>query len=220
MPDEKLSLPELTALVVLMREAREVSNPELEKAYGLTLTGTPRKRLNAMKLVESHKRGRAYGHVLTEAGWARLGEELRVGVARPAGSAGALAYVLAQGLQQLMQRTGHVLADVFAPAGDLAPAGPPVPSPPASPEQDVQARIRAAYAEIGGRPGAYVGLTELRRRLGEVPRAEVDRALRAMNRLPDVNIVPESNQKTLTPEDREAAVTIGDQEKHVLWIGA
>ena len=64
-----------------------------------------------------------------------------------------------------------------------------------------------------------MSLTRLRPLLADVPRVEVDAALRRMNRMPDVNLVPESNQKTLTPRDREAAVTIGDQDKHLREIG-
>ncbi len=40
-----------------------------------------------------------------------------------------------------------------------------------------------------------------------------------MNRLPDVNLIPESNQKALEARDREAAVSIGNQDKHLLSIG-
>lgn len=64
-----------------------------------------------------------------------------------------------------------------------------------------------------------MGLAGLREQLADVPRAQVDETLTRMERLPDVNLVPESNQKTLTPADREAAVLIGGQRKHLLWIG-
>ena len=42
MSDKKLSVPELSALVVLMVEAEEVSNPELKERHGLTLDGEER----------------------------------------------------------------------------------------------------------------------------------------------------------------------------------
>lgn len=227
MPDEKLSSPELAALFALMREAGEVSNPELQERYGMTLTGRERTRMNDMKLVESRKRGRSFAHVLTDDGWARLAQEIRAGVPRQPGSAGAALHALLGGLRAFMERSGHRLADVFgspgalpqAAAGAPDPAAPPASSP-AAPYTAAEARVRAAYLELAGRPGTYVGLAELRELLPDLPRGAVDQTLRAMNRLEDVNIVPESNQKALRPQDREAAVTIGDQEKHVLWIGA
>jgi hypothetical protein len=222
-PDEKLSLPELTALIVLMREAREISNPELKERYGLTLVNPERQHLNDLKLVDSWKQGRAFAHVLTDSGWARLSEEFRTGIARPAGSPGAALYALLGGLQTFMDRTGHALADIFAeqteqteqtePALAGEPAGPPSGA-------GIEARIRAAYATLARRPGTWVGLAEVRSLLGDVPRADVDGTLRRLFLTNGVNLIPESNQKTLTQQDRDAAVTIGDQDKHLLWIGA
>ncbi|MGW4423374.1 hypothetical protein [Streptosporangium sp. NPDC004631] len=310
MPDRALSLPEVSALVVLMVEAREVSNPELKARYGLTLDGKARLRMNDLKLVDSWKQGRAYVHMLTDAGWARLAEEFQTGtVPAPTGSAGAMIRALWAGLQGFLERTDHRLADVFQPRdvsvspasaepapapepvtppeptpapvpatatepeptpeavtasqpvtalnpeperepimttqptsepgpvtalmpasdpGSIMATGPtpeavavagPTPGPETETEADIEVRVRVAYSELAGEPGTWVSLTKLRPLLGDVSRAEVDDMLRRMNRMPDVNIVPESNQKTLTPQDREAAVTIGDQDKHLLSIG-
>ena len=83
----------------------------------------------------------------------------------------------------------------------------------------IEERVRAAYIELAGGRGIWVGLAELREVLGDLPRAEVDAELARMERMPEVSLVPESNQKRLTAQDREAAVVIGDQAKHLLWIG-
>ncbi|WP_436762552.1 hypothetical protein [Streptosporangium sp. V21-05] len=228
MPDKALSLPEITALLVLMVEGREISNVELQERHGLTLTGEPRQNLNDLKLVESRKGKRgAFFHVLTDDGWACLTDELRAGVVIPqrSGSAGSALRAVLSGLQGFMERTDRSLADVFAENTDPAPAAssedPATPAPSsATPAPDVEERIRAAYRELAAKPGAWVSLTKLRPLLGEVARATVDEALVRMNRMPDVNIVPEDNQKMLSREDRDAAVTIGEQEKHLLWIEA
>ncbi|WP_405147438.1 hypothetical protein OG589_07710 [Sphaerisporangium sp. NBC_01403] len=241
MPDNKLKLSQVAALLVLMAEAKEVSNTELGEAHGgYTLTGEDRRKLNQLKLVESWKQGRTYVHVLTEDGWTRVIEELGRGIERPKSLPGAALHAalsaMLGGVQRYMDRTGNKLGEIFTAPGystqaeSLAPAGPKPSSqtserPGASPalpavDPDLEKRIRAIYAELAGEPGKYVGLAELRALLPDVSRRAVDNALRSMNRLPDVNIVPESNQKKLSMEDREAAVTLGDQEKHLLWIGA
>ncbi|WP_433429836.1 hypothetical protein [Nonomuraea sp. CA-141351] len=208
MPDDGLSLPEFSALVVLAVEAREISNSELKQQHKLTIDGRLRRKLNDLKLVESHKPGRAYVHVLTDAGWARLAEDLRAGrLPAQSGSSGAIARALLGWLPRFMERTDQRLADIFQPDDDAAQ---PV---------DLEARIRAAYAELAPRPEAWVSLAKLRPLLGDVPKTEVDAALARMERLSDVDLVPESNQKTLTPQDRAAAVVIGKQDKHLLWIG-
>ncbi|UBU09856.1 hypothetical protein [Nonomuraea gerenzanensis] len=233
MPHNGLSLPDFSAMVVLAVEAREISNTELKQRHRLTIDGQKRHRLNALKLVESRKPGRVFLHVLTDAGWARLAEDLRTGNIPPqTGSSGAMARALLDWLPRYMRRTDQSLAEVFQPddesgetddlpagdlpAGDLPAGGLPAGDPAAG---DLESRVRGAYAELAASPGTWVGLAGLREQLADVPRAQVDETLTRMERLPDVNLVPESNQKTLTPADREAAVLIGGQRKHLLWIG-
>lgn len=217
MPGKGLSLPEFSALVVLAVEGREVSNGELKERRGITIDGERRRRLNEMKLVESVRRGRAYTHELTDAGWARLAEDLRAGeLPRQSGSSGVLAAALLGWLRGHMERTGRPLADVFQP--DDA-HGDPQDAAVQEATSGLESRIRDAYARLAARPGAWVSLAALRPLLADVPRADVDGTLVRMERLSDVNLVPESNQKTLTPREREAAVTVGEQAKHLLWIG-
>ncbi|MFF0312413.1 hypothetical protein ACFYSC_33700 [Streptosporangium sp. NPDC004379] len=228
MTEKEFQLPEMAVLVVLMAETEGISNPELQERYGLKLDGKSRKKLNDLKLVESRKQGRAFVHTLTDHGWARMGEMIEAGIPLPSGSAGAMCRVLLTGLSRFLTRTGQAPADFFHPGSDLYPGGdedgpleeaPDGAGPPAG-EADVTERIRAAYAELAPRPGARVGLARLRPLLGGFTRDEVDRALKGMIHLPEVSIVPENNQKTLTPEDRAAAVVIGDQDKHLISIGA
>jgi hypothetical protein len=214
MPDTKLSLPETTILLLLMAEAREVSNPELAERYQRTLDGKERRRLNDLKLVESWKEGRRYVHVLTDAGWARCAEVIKAGSpprgARPADR--TLFGVLAN-LPRGLDRHGLSLADLFARDADVAPATAPAP-----PDQPIEERVRAAYRQLATEPGDWVSLAQLRSLVDDVPKVEMDAVLVRMNRMPDVTFVPESNQKVLTRADREAAVTIGDQDKHLLSI--
>ncbi|GGO61321.1 hypothetical protein [Nonomuraea cavernae] len=239
MSERALSLPEFSALVVLAVEAREISNSELKERCGLTIDGAKRRRLNELKLVDSWKQGRTFVHVLTDSGWARLAEDLRAGrVPAFTGSSGVLARALLGWLPAFLERTDQRLADVFQPAeveagqapAEDAPAG-EVPTGEVPTEEvlrgkgpgeepgELEARVRAAYAELAAEPGAWVSLTRLRPLLGDAPRQRVDETLVRMERLADVNLVPESNQKALTAQDREAAVIIGDQDKHLLWIG-
>jgi hypothetical protein len=84
---------------------------------------------------------------------------------------------------------------------------------------DLIDRIRDAYAATASAPRAWVSIADIRRKLGDVDRPILDAALRQLEQAPDVNIVPESNQKMLSEEDRRAAVTVGDQPKHFLAIG-
>ncbi|MBX6385014.1 MAG: hypothetical protein IRZ07_18935 [Microbispora sp.] len=235
MPDKPLSFSATCALLILMAEDREMSNPELKEKYGVTITGKERTTLNEGKLVDSSKKGRSYSHVLTDKGWHYASELFREGVAAPAGGfAAAAVRALVGGLQRHIARGETSLAEIFGRQGDLGPAdnkepvseaasdarAPETPDAPARSPEEVETLIRKAYAQLAERPNAWVSLTRLRPLLGDVPRDEVDATLRRMIARPDVRLVPWESQKTLTQEDRDAAVVIGDQPKHRIWIGA
>jgi len=46
----------------------------------------------------------------------------------------------------------------------------------------------------------------------------VDDTLTRMYQITGVSLIPEENQKTLTASDRDAAVRIGNQPKHLIAI--
>ncbi|MFI7040022.1 hypothetical protein ACIBI0_25295 [Microbispora rosea] len=242
MPDKPLSFSATCALLILMAEDREVSNPELKEKYGVTVTGKERTALNDGGFVTSRRTGRSFSHVLTDKGWHHASELVRDGISAPGtGFAAAAVKALVGNLQRHIDRSETSLAEIFG-REDLVPglnessmaettagttaepiaqqsiAPPPIETVPAS--EDVETLIRKAYAQLADRPNAWVSLTRLRPLLGDAPRDEVDAALRHMIGLPDVRLVPWENQKTLTQADREAAVVIGDQPKHRIWIGA
>jgi hypothetical protein len=112
-------------------------------------------------------------------------------------------------------------AQIMQAAGKPKPrkaATPKTPAPPRGVEA-AKADIRDAVAQLAREPGGWVTLARLRDALGQRhDQATVDQALRQLNREPDVNLVPESNQKTLSGADRVAAVNIGDRDKHLISI--
>lgn len=189
-------------LLVLMAQARPVPNPELA-ALGPALDKPGRDKLNRLGLIASERVGSRYVHELTDRGW-RMCRDLADTPPPPraTGPAKALHTVLA-GLGRYLSAADLSLADVF---GETTPAG-------------VEDRIRAVYTQLAPRPGGWVPLRRLRAEL-DAPRDAVDAALVALHRTPGVSVIPEENQKTLTDEDRAAAVVIGDRPKHLIAIDA
>jgi hypothetical protein len=198
MPEERLTLSERCVLLVLMAEAREMTNADLRAIAGLKLDGKPRKRLNDLGLVDSPKVGQAYVHELTDAGALWCAEELSGERPARSGSAGGALYAVLRGLRRHLDDTGHTLPEIF--------------------KADVQSRVEAAYADITGGSGESIRLAAIRERLEGVPKAEVDRALELLARRPDVHVRAESDQKTLTEQDIEAAVVLGGTPRHRLTI--
>lgn len=200
MPEERLTMRERAALLVLLAEARELTNAELRELAGFTLDGVYRRRLNDLGLVLSTKVGRAYVHELTDEGAVRCQDELSAQRPPRAGYAGGALYVLLAGLRRHLEITGGTLGGLFTP--------------------DVRHRVETAYRVLAPRPGDAVALRALREHLDDVPTDRLDRALTALADRPDVHLRAEADQKSLTEPDRQAALVLGGSPRHTLAIEA
>ncbi|WKG00984.1 hypothetical protein [Mycolicibacterium sp. HK-90] len=212
-PDE-LTGSEQAVLLVLMAESRPVPNPELER-LGPKLDKPRRDRLNRLGLIESTGT-RPVVHELTDAGWALCRKLLGTDAPPRSTGQGKTLYTLLRALHRYFEHADLVPADVFLPADVSTPAdaSAPVPEPDGNPE----IQLRSAYAGLAARPGGWVSLLRLRQAVPELPRPTVDAALISLYRQPGVSLIPEENQKVLTPADRDAAVEIGNQDKHLIAI--
>lgn len=211
---------ERAVLIVLMAESRPVANPELA-ALGPALDKPGRDKLNALGLIESERVKGRYVHELTDRGWALCRDIVAAGPPpRSTGPAKTL-YTVLGALGRYLQRSEVSLAELFWPAETSEAETPEAETREAeTPEAEtLEDRVRVAYARLAPRPGGWVRLAELRAALGDA-RGDVDTALTALSRAPGVSVIPEEDQKKLTPDDRAAAVMIGDRPKHLIAIEA
>ena len=65
----KLTPNQINALVVLMVEARELTNTELRELAGFALTGADNAKLVKLGLISTDRSQRPFSHELTEQGW-------------------------------------------------------------------------------------------------------------------------------------------------------
>ncbi|MDI9898176.1 hypothetical protein QM797_25935 [Rhodococcus sp. IEGM 1381] len=222
-----LTFVERTTLLVLMAESRPVKNTELS-TLGSRLEAIERKNLVSRRLITAPKVGRGLVLELTDAGWQLAAEEFkRLSVTSKLGGKAYATLVLA--LIRHLERVGTEPNEVFLPvaaestppAGDSKPVitghvEPEVVEPPAP--ADVETRIRSAYHRLAREPKAFVSLTRLRADLAGLDRRAVDDTLSSLYREQKINLIPEANQKTLTDEDRSAALHIGGQNRHMVTI--
>jgi len=204
---DDLSVGQRAALFALLGEARKVPNPELKQLIGFSLVGGERRGLNERKLVESEKIGRAFVHELSDKGWRWCAEDL---AADPAGRESSLErahYLVFGAFSRYMSAAGLSLADVVGP-----------PSPAADAAMDAAARIEVGYRALAPASGEFVKLHELRLRLADVPRTDLDSALAAMFTTQRINLIPQENQQALSAADRESALRIGGEYKHLISI--
>ncbi|MEV1147164.1 hypothetical protein [Micromonospora sp. NPDC049799] len=218
---------QINALVVLMVEARRLTNVELRELAGFALTGKDNEKLVRLGLVETDRSHRPFAHELTDEGWRVVRQLHTAPPPKSGGSTTRSLLVVLSNLHRSLDRLRVSHGDFFKQTGESAPAAvtPPEPAAPATTTApvatvDVEARVRAAYRDLARAPGAWVGLADVRDRLSDTDRATVDATLRTMVGREDVRIIPVANTKSLTPRDRAAAVRIGNEDNHALAIGA
>ncbi|MEV4415824.1 hypothetical protein [Catellatospora sp. NPDC049609] len=208
-------------LMLLMAEAREVSNSELLERYGVSITGADSRALVDAKLATKRKGAKgALVHELTDEGWVRCKQELTEPYAKGPGPAYPALHALLGAVDRHLQRNGLALADMFT-----ASTPPPAPQPAAARPKPVvkrglEKRLLAAYDKLSDMPNAWVSLTDLRAELTGDSIADVNHVLMKMAVARTIVLVPEENQKTLTAEDHAAAIHIGGEDKHLISIEA
>jgi hypothetical protein len=213
---DDLTVRQRAVLFALLGEARQVANPELEQLIGVRLDGADRRLLNARKYVESAKVGRAYVHELSDAGWRWCAQELGSSPGERASSLERAHYKVFGLFARHLDAAGLTLADIAAPTPG-APASTAAANA-ATAAPDLTAFIETGYRALAAKAGEFVSLRELRLRLTDRTRPEVDAALTAMFTAQRVNLIPQSNQQALSDADREAALRIGGEYKHLISI--
>ncbi|MFY1697022.1 MULTISPECIES: hypothetical protein [unclassified Solwaraspora] len=229
MSEKELTLVERCVLINLMVKAAPLQQSYLINVAGVTgLKATHRRALEALGLIEVTEKPITLH--LTDSGWEAAKAELsKDEPPKGAGTAGATLYTVLDFVRRLIDHSGVRADDLFRMqfkpneiASTIDPAE-PVASPASGSEAsqvDVATRIRRAYHELVDQPGDYVMLAALRAALADLPGDDLDAALIKLNQDPDVDLIPESNQKSLTPQNRAAAVSIGNQDKHLIAISS
>jgi hypothetical protein len=215
---DELSARERAVLFALLSAARKLSNEELEALIGIRLAGKERRKLNELKLVESEKPGRWFVHELSDAGWRWCADELAAGPeGRPTSLERSLYLVLGV-FERYMTAARLSLADVASLDLKARPAGRHKRRDTAEGEGDLTVRVENAYRTLAPGRGEFIKLRDMRERLADIPRPAFDATLAAMFTARRVNLIPQSNQQALTAADRDSALRIGGEHKHLISI--
>jgi hypothetical protein len=161
--------------------------------------------------------GRAYLHELSDAGWRWCAQELAAPPGERASSLERAHYKVFGLFARHLDAAGLTLADIAGPA----PAAPDAPASAAANAADLKAFIETGYRSLAATAGEFVSLRELRLRLTGLtdrPRPDVDAALTTMFTAQRINLIPQSNQQALSDADREAALRVGGEYKHLISI--
>lgn len=213
---DRLSDKERIGLFALLSPSLQVSNSELKRTLGITISPAVRSSLRDQGLVV------VFDHPirleLTEKGWQMAEGEL----SRPgeAGDPPLLKLLHRQHSQILsaLRARGLGLVDMYAEEYPEEPAHITALSEPVAPKT-VGARVIDAYNDLVYEPGGWVGLARLRDHLADVNKAELDEVLTGLFRDDRIKLIAEVNQKTLTDRDLAAALHVVGDEKHLFSVG-
>lgn len=115
--------------------------------------------------------------------------------------------------------TGHDGKGGGKPATDTTPvADTPKPKAPASPADRVHQAITDLFKAGGSKKSELISLARVRDRLGGVDRADVDKALLALDRDRVIQLEPEVNRQAITDRARAAAVHLGGEDMHLVAL--
>jgi hypothetical protein len=185
--------------------------PEIEK--------DEREALLAAGLITKETRSRSFWLEVTDRGWHWAEEHLADSLPdKTFGGAFVLRAWLTR-LQCFMRTRGVGLAEVLVqpPAQDR---GEQTHEPEISEShRSLRERIRGAYLEVtGGGFNKRALLKDIRARLHSVDRQALDEALKRMQREDEASLMQLDNQVEITDADRAAALHIGNEPRHILWI--
>lgn len=211
MSEKRLGIKQRALLLTLMATARSLTSKDIKELAGFDMpTGKELSGIYEAKLMETDKTVRPYVHTLTDNGWAWCEKELLAGAGAKDGSAGGALYTVLAGLAGHLSRRNLRLADVFV--ADEDETEDEAEDETEDEPQDAEAAIRGAYRRLRNEPRDFVSLTKLRPMLGGLSKQQVDDTLRRMNSTKGVNLIPQSNQKILTAQDRAAMVRMGNED--------
>jgi hypothetical protein len=207
-PKHKLALWNL--LITGDMPAKSQIKPELSPAERQALVDAgliklvPRKQLREEGLTDL--KGSAEHIVLADKAWDWATENFTSEF--PKGNTSAATPVL----QKLLAQVGrHLQAHNFSWAEFLRTESQTI--------GDLEETIRAACAKISGdRYNVRVRLSELRPRLSNFTRVEVDKALNEMELSEEIVLMPIDDPQGIKPEDEDAALDIGGSKRHILYM--
>jgi hypothetical protein len=188
--------------------------PEVERAE--------REALREAGLITVEKRARSFWLEVTDRGWRWAEEHLDHALPEKTFAGAFVLHAWLARLQAFMRARGIGLADVLAgpaPAHGTETQDDPAETPASIDYPMLRDRIRNGYLDVtGGRLNTRALLSDVRKRLQDISRDVLDGALKRMQREDEASLMQLDNRAEITDADRAAALYIGSEPRHIVWI--
>jgi hypothetical protein len=217
MPEIVLPVPAFNLILALVHLRGSGTTADFKAAFKFDkVDPKARKLLLEHELIVTGKTGNSIQYELTDPGWRVARQLLRESLPAKASPLTArILWAILGDFSSHLDRTGGALADLYLALSEPATDSSSVET---VAQTGTAASIQVAYKEIVGDKNVWVPLRRLREQLDAVPREELDEALAELLEAQEIHLIPESNQKMLTPADRDAAIWLGGEYLHLLSI--
>jgi hypothetical protein len=206
-----MTLTEMQTLILWALLARP-GGASFQKNILPEVTKSDREALVKAGLITSERRGGSgFWLEITDNGWAWARDHLDADLPKRSIAGSAVLQAWLKQLKAFMDAHDFTLADI------LASQQPPKPT--VFDYDVVQRRIRKAYLEVtGNRLNTRALLSDLREKLRDIDRNTLDDALKRMQQEQQASLYQLDNRAEITEADRAAAIYIGQEPRHILWI--
>jgi len=182
----------------------------LQKDRAFQVTKAIREGLIKAGLLEMSLQGRTILLEVTDKGWAWAARHPDVELPKTQSAAPIFRSFLMR-LMPFLQERGIALAELFPIEGGMAPPA----------RGETEQHIHQAYLQLThGNTKQRVRLHQLRAALPDLDRATLDLTLLEMQRQGLLVLMTLDNSREITAADREAALDIGGNPRHILYFGA
>jgi len=175
--------------------------------------------------ISAEKRNRALFLQAEDKGWHWASENMDAEISTRSPAGAVILRDLLLRLGAFTKARNIALAEVLAPRPAALPAAPDEPkgagaAPSAANDiASPREKIRAAFLDLtGGQFNTRVRLADLRAKLRDLDRTALDEALLSIQREEGTVLMQLDNRIEITDADRAAALEIGREPRHLLWI--
>lgn len=171
--------------------------------------------LVAAGLIELEKRGQSTHLVLTDRAWAWASENQPVKFPPKSTATVPVLEALVELIVTNVQLNKITLAEFLRPRHQSTTDSDAISTISASLEE----KIRAAYSKASG--GSYnvrVRLSELRQKVGDLSREEIDKTLGEMELSGKLVLMPINDPQAISSEDEAAAINVGGHQRHIVYM--
>ena len=179
-------------------------------------------------LIRLEKRGRSKHIVLTDKAWGWAAEHLDAAFSTQSLAAASALAGLLKRLKSYLEVRNLALIDLFRPQPpkpEFASRPAPEPAAPASPvlveeaAPSLEASVVRAYLQASGSIwNVWVKLAEIRRRLPNISRPDLDRELLRLERVKKAVLYPLDDPQAIRPEDATAALDVAGFKRHIVLM--